>query len=126
MEYTTQVHAYTLKIPARYGSSYNELSVLSVEPVDTEKFLKTRDSGCILEYHGLVEAKETHTTCSPWDGYLYGYKKIHTSRDSRGCFSSDIHVPCNWDENHPIVKKIKGKAKQEQEAENNYYSRVWV
>ena len=124
MEYTTQVHHYTLKIPT-IGMCYNHLTVLSVEPLDTEKFLSDR-KGCILDDNGLVTAKEVYQTCSPWDAKIYGYKKIHTSRDSRGCYQGDIYVPCNWDENHPIVQKIKGIAKQEQEAENNYYSRAWV
>ena len=124
MEYTTQVHLYTLKIPT-FGSCYNHLTVLSVEPLDTEKFLSDR-KGCILDDDGLVTAKEVRQTNSPWDARIYGYKKIHTSCDSRGCYQYDIYVPCNWDENHPIVEKIKGKAKQEQENENNYYSRAWV
>lgn len=125
MKYTTKVHLYTLKIPT-IGRCYNHLTVLSVEPIDAEKFLADRDYGCILEDDGLVDAKEVHQTNSPWNARIYGYKKIHTSRDSRGCFSSDIYVPDNWDDNHPIVQKIKGIAKEEAKAENNYYSRVWV
>ena len=125
MEYTTKVHLYTLKIPT-ISRCYNHLTVLSVEPIDAEKFLADMDYGCILEDDGLVDAKEVHQTNSPWNARIYGYKNIHTSRDSRGCYQGDIYVPCNWDENHPIVKEIKGKAKQEQEAENTYYSRAWV
>ena len=124
MEYTTQVHLYTLKIPT-LGRCYNHLTVLSVEPLDTEKFLSDR-KGCILDDDGLVTAKEVYQTCSPWDAKIYGYKQIHTSRDSRGCYTGDVNVPCNWDDNHPIVQEIKGIAKQEQDAENRYYSRVWV
>ena len=48
MEYTTKVHLYTLKIPP-IGRCYNHLTVLSVEPIDAEKFLADRDYGCILE-----------------------------------------------------------------------------
>jgi hypothetical protein len=128
MAYTTQVHDYTLKVPCWpwNANSFNHFTIRSVTPLDVEAFLKPRGTDCIVVDNGMVEAKEQHTTCSPWDTMLYGYKKIHTSRDSRGVYNSDVHVPCNWDDNHPIVQKIKGIAKQEAENENNYYSRIWV
>lgn len=125
MAYTTQVHAYTLKVP-NFGKNYYHFHVRSVTPLDVEAFLKNRTKGSVIEDNGMVEAKEEHKTNSPWDVTLYGYKKVHTSRDSRGVFNSDIYVPCNWDEAHPIVQKINGKAKQEAENENRYYSRLWV
>ncbi len=128
MAYTTQVHDYTLKVPCWpwNGKNFNHFTIRSVTPLDVEAFLKTRAKGCIVVDNGMVEAQEQHTTNTPWNPILYGYKKIHTSRDSRGVYKSDIHVPCDWDENHPIVQKIKGMAKGEADAENRYYSRLWV
>lgn len=127
MEYTTQVHAYTLKVPCWPwdGTRFNHFQVRSVAPLDVEAFMKGRDK-CLIEDNGMVEANEIHTTNSPWNTMLYGYKRIHTSRDSRGCYTGDVNVPCNWDDNHPIVQKIKGIATEEAKAENNYYSRLWV
>ena len=123
MAYTTQVHVYTLKVPNRGG--FNNFQVCSVKPLDMENFLKNR-ANCIVEDNGMVEATQVFTTHSPWNTILYGYKQIHTSRDSRGCYNHDVNVPCDWDENHPIVQKIKGISKGEAHNQDRYYSQLWV
>jgi len=122
--YTTKVHSYTLMVPS--GRNFNHLSVISVNELDIPEFLKNRGSGCKVVDNGLIDARSVSKQFSPWDTILFGFKAIHTSRDSRGCFQGEDHVPCNWDDNHEIVKKIKGIAIEEAKAQDNYYSRLWV
>jgi hypothetical protein len=88
--------------------------------------LEGRGEGCLVEDKGMVEATKIFTTNSPWNTMLYGYKQIHTSRDSRGRYNHDVNVPCDWDENHPIVQEIKGIAKGESHNQDRYYSQLWV
>ena len=125
MKYTEKVNSYTLKVPT-FGGQKIHCSIISVNVLDIEKFLSSRDIGCEIEDNGLIDATIVYKNHSPLDTTTFGYKLIHTSRDSRGSFSSDLYVPCDWDENHPIVMKIKGTAKEEAKAEESYYSRLWV
>ena len=126
MEYTTQVHSYTMMIPMGIGDNYYHFSILSVDPIDMEAQLKGRDKGTKIVDNGMVDASPVLKTHSPWNTTTKGYKMVHTSRTSRGEYSHDVYVPENWDENHPKIIDIRKQAKQENENENHYYSRPWV
>lgn len=126
MEYTTQVHSYTMMIPMGIGDNFYHFSILSVEPIDMEAYLKGREKGSKIVDNGMINASPVSKTHSPWNTTTFGYKMVHTSRNSRGEYAHDVYVPENWDENHPKMKEIRNQGKQENENQNHYYSRPWV
>lgn len=127
MAYTTQVHSYTLKVPTFPSSrSFYHYSIKSVMPLDIEGYLKKCLKGSVIVDNGMVEATEICKGYSPDSITLRGYKIIHENRTSRGEFSSNMWVPEDWDENHPIMEKVNKLKDEQRKSEDSYYSRLWV